>query len=132
VGSDPLKGGLGSWDATEYDTIRLIDVLWFSATGDVTAAFEVEHPTSIYSGIVRLLDLALSSPENVEHKLYLVAPDNREDEVRTQLLRPTFRRVPQLNVRYLPYSELKKNRDAISRFGHGMKSVEAIARVLIP
>src|SRR5581483_11603192 len=41
------------------DTIRLIDVLWLD--GDrVEAAFEVEHTTSIYSGIVRMLDLALA------------------------------------------------------------------------
>ena len=40
------------------EAVRLIDVLWL----DGTAAFEVEHTTSIYSGIVRLLDLALSWP----------------------------------------------------------------------
>jgi hypothetical protein len=38
----------------------LIDVLWVSKeSGKIVAAFEVEHSTSIYSGIVRMLDLAL-------------------------------------------------------------------------
>ena len=39
------------------DVVRLIDVLWLErSSGVVAAAFEVEHTTSIYSGIVRLLD----------------------------------------------------------------------------
>jgi type II restriction enzyme len=42
------------------EVVRLIDVLWLEAgTARVAAAFEVEHATSIYSGIMRLLDLAL-------------------------------------------------------------------------
>lgn len=35
--------------------MRLIDVLWLErGSGRVAGAFEVEHTTSIYSGIVRL------------------------------------------------------------------------------
>lgn len=45
---------------TSAEAIRLIDVIWVErGTGDFLAAFEVEHTTSIYSGIVRMLDLAL-------------------------------------------------------------------------
>src|SRR3546814_3357377 len=39
------------------DAIGLIDVLWLESGGRVAAAFEVENSTSIYSGIVRQLDL---------------------------------------------------------------------------
>lgn len=113
------------------DTIRLIDVLWLTDDGRVAAAFEVEHTTSIYSGIVRLLDLVLGIPEQAAGNLFLVAPDNREQEVREQLLRPLFRRVGDLKVRFLPYSELEKHRDAMARFGQGLKAIEAAARVLI-
>ena len=113
------------------DAIRLIDVLWIEpATGRVAAAFEVEHTTSIYSGIVRLLDLALGAPDHVG-ELFLVAPDDREDDVRSQLRRPAFGSVGSLRVRYLPYSELEANRHAIARFGHGLKPIEAIARLVI-
>lgn len=112
------------------DSIRLIDVLWInSGQARVCAAFEVEHTTSIYSGIVRMLDLALSDMHETEN-LFLVAPDARENEVRMQLRRPAFSRVRDLNVRYLPYGELEKHRDAIARFGTGLKGIEAIARVL--
>lgn len=113
------------------DSIRLIDVLWVNPDGArVTAAFEVEHTTSIYSGIVRMLDLALSSDLHAADGLFLVAPDAREEEVRAQLRRPAFSRVADLQVRFLPYGELEKHRDAIARFGTGMKGIQAISRVL--
>lgn len=112
--------------------VRLIDVLWLDReSSDVTAAFEVEHTTSIHSGIVRLLDLALGGSRPATQGLYLVAPDDREDEVRSQLLRPAFRRVFDLDLRYLPYGELETHREAMGRFGAGLKAIEAIARRLV-
>jgi type II restriction enzyme len=113
-----------------FDAIRLIDVLWLDRqNGGVVAAYEVEHSTSIYSGIVRLLDLALG-PAQALCGLFLVAPDDREGEVRAQLTRPAFSRVADLRVRFLPYSELQQHRDSIARFGTGMKAIEALARTL--
>lgn len=113
------------------DAVRLIDVLWIErGSARVEAAFEVEHTTSIHSGIVRMLDLALGGTGDPLRGLFLVAPDDREDEVRAQLQRPAFRRVADLAVRYLPYSELEKNREAMARFGHGLRPIEAVARVL--
>ena len=108
----------------------MIDVLWVEATtGRVAAAFEVEHTTSIYSGIVRMLDLALGLGQ-ARQSLFLVAPDAREADVREQLKRPAFSRVVDLDVRFIAYGELAKHRDAIARFGQGMKPIEAIARRL--
>lgn len=130
------------------EAVRLIDVLWLEpppkseANADgalpsqrresrVEAAFEVEHTTSIYSGIVRMLDLALGVPEHAGVKMFLVAPDSREADVRAQLARPAFARVADLKVRFLPYSELENNRDSMARFGSGLKAVEAVARTLV-
>ena len=59
-----------------------------------------------------------------------LAPDEREHEVRAQLNRPVFRRVADLHVRYLPYGELARHREAMARFGEGLKAIEAIARSL--
>jgi type II restriction enzyme len=113
------------------DAIRLIDVLWLErGSARVAAGFEVEHTTSIYSGIVRLLDLALGSSGEATRGLFLVAPDDREKDVRSQLQRPAFRQVAGLHVRYLSYGELAKHREAMARFGAGLKAVEAIARRL--
>lgn len=105
--------------AKSADSIRLIDVLWIDRTArTVAAAFEVEHSTSIYSGIVRMLDLALCADDlHLGTAMFLVAPDVREKDVRAQLARPAFSRVADLNLRYLAYGELEKNRDAIARFG---------------
>ena len=122
----PIEQGPGA------DAVRLIDVLWLErGTGTVAGAFEVEHTTSIYSGIVRLLDLALGDLDQPVRGLFLVAPDAREGDVRAQLARPAFSRVADLQVRFLPYGELEKHRGAMARFGAGMKAVEAVARSLV-
>ena len=114
-------------NALAVDTIRLIDVLWFDATSQrIEAAFEVEHTTSIYSGIVRMLDLALGLGDSCV--CVLVAPDEREDEVRRRLTRPAFSRVQDLQLRYLRYSELRDLREAMARFGSGLKAIRAVAR----
>jgi hypothetical protein len=69
--------------------IELIDVLWLWGTNSVVAAFEVERTTSIYSGLLRMSDLATLSP-NLNFPLYIVAPEDRMDKVRRELSRPTF------------------------------------------
>lgn len=113
------------------ESARLIDVLWIDPSSQkVAAAFEVEHTTSIYSGIVRLLDLALGGGEELGQGLFLVAPDARQDDVRQQLMRPAFRRVSELGIRYVPYGELERQREAIARFGSGLKPLQAISRAL--
>ena len=51
-----------------------IDVL--RLVGEIIAAFEVEHTRLIYSGIVRMLDLALDCQASALHSFFLVAPTN--------------------------------------------------------
>ncbi len=65
-----------------------------------------------------------------ENQGVLVAPDEREDEVRKQLARAFLRPVTELNVRYLPYGELERNKEAMARFGTGVKIIDAIAKKL--
>ncbi|HET6935505.1 MAG TPA: type II restriction endonuclease [Candidatus Angelobacter sp.] len=121
----PSVGGNGG-----ADSVRLIDVLWLSkGTDQVAAAFEVEHTTSIYSGILRLLDLGTGIAQAGDLRLFLVAPDARENDVRDQLLRPAFRNRA-LQLKFLPYGALEENRVSMARFGTGIKPVEAIARIL--
>jgi type II restriction enzyme len=113
------------------ESVRLIDVVWLDRDGHrVAAAFEVEHSTSIYSGIVRMLDLVLGSAVASETILFLVAPDDRREEVAQQLRRPAFSRVAELGIRYLPYGELRANRAAIERFGAGLKPLIEISKAL--
>ena len=113
------------------ESVRLIDVIWLERESRrYAAAFEVEHSTSIHSGIVRMLDLALGSPLGSGCVLFLVAPDGRRDEVAQQLHRPAFMRVAELGIRYLPYSELRQHREPMSRFGSGLKPLLGISQLL--
>lgn len=122
-----LPGASGSG----AEAVRLIDVVWVDrTTGNVSAAFEVEHSTSIYSGIVRMLDLALGTTIGAESTLFLVAPDSRREDVQQQLRRPAFSRVSELGIRYLPYSQLDQHREAVARFGHGLKPMLEISQLL--
>jgi len=69
-------------------TIELIDVLWLKGNS-IVAAFEVECTTSVYSGLLRMSDLLALQP-NLEINLFLVAPDERREKVKQEILRPTF------------------------------------------
>ena len=77
-----------------------------------------------------MLDLALGAPDHLDSYYFLVAPDNRVQDVRAQFLRPAFSRVQELKLRYLPYGELSQHREAIARFGSGLKGIEAISKTL--
>ena len=113
------------------EAVRLIDIIWIdTAGGQAIAAFEVEHSTSIYSGIVRMLDLAMGGTAAPPEGLFLVAPDGREKDVRAQLVRPAFGSIGHLNLRYIPYSELRNHREAIARFGTGMKAIHTLSKAL--
>jgi predicted RNA-binding protein len=77
-----------SYDQATLKTIEQIDVLWLRRRS-IIRAFEVEHTTSIYSGILRMADLLALQP-NMDIKLHLVAPANRRDKVFEELQRPVF------------------------------------------
>ena len=62
--------------------------------------------------------------------MFVVAPDEREQDVRDQLHRPAFRNAANLKLKFLPYGLLRDHREAIARFGTGMKGIEAIARAI--
>jgi hypothetical protein len=101
-------------------TIELIDVLWLKNNA-IIAAFEVEDTTSVYSGLLRMSDLLALQP-NLDISLYLVAPDDRQDKVRQEMLRPTFnlREKPLGRVcGYISYSRLEEKLEGIARLGLG-------------
>lgn len=114
-------------DADTLATIKLIDVLWFQkGTNSIVAAFEVEKSTSIYSGILRLIDLSctIASRDGV---FYLIAPDNREKDVRLQLLRPSIRR-SDVKIKYILFSDLRHNCEALCKLGDSHLIMEKIAK----
>ena len=72
-------------------TIKNIDVLWIKNdfVANIVRAFEVEHTTSVISGILRMADLVSILP-NISIKLYIVADGNRRDKVYSEIRRPAF------------------------------------------
>lgn len=77
-----------NYDETTLKTIEQIDVLWLRGRA-IVRAFEVEHTTSIYSGILRMADLLALQP-NMDIKLHIVAPESRKEKVFREILRPVF------------------------------------------
>jgi type II restriction enzyme len=118
-------------DSIHARVIQTIDELWLDpATQRIVAAFEVEHTTSISLGMVRLLTLRFGLEPHHLQALFIVAPDHRENEVRKQLSCPAFRMQGIPKVLYLPYGELRRNRDAIASSGLGLRALQAVARDL--
>lgn len=100
-----------------HSTAELIDVLWlYKGSAKIACAFEVEKSTSIYSGILRLTDMALSLPGKEDH-LYLVAPATREKEIIDQLKRPMFQRPDEFSIGYILFEELDKHFESLCKLG---------------
>jgi hypothetical protein len=115
-------------DSESQRIIELIDVLWLRGTNRVVAAFEVERTTSIYSGLLRMSDLAALSP-NLNFPLYIVAPKSRMDKVRRELSRPTFQYL-ELHKRcgFFSDNDLIEEADSIMRWASDPSAIERLAQ----
>lgn len=99
-----------NYDDTTLRTIEQIDVLWLKGRA-IARAFEVEHTTSIYSGILRMADLLALQP-NMDIRLHIVAPASRREKVFQEIRRPVFsllERGPLYeNCTFLAYDSLRE------------------------
>ena len=77
-----------NYDDTTLRTVEQIDVLWLRGRS-IVRAFEVEHTTSVYSGILRMADLLALQP-NMNIKLHIVAPAVKREKVFQEIRRPVF------------------------------------------
>ena len=114
--------------AEVMQTVGLIDVLWLNAEGTkIVCAFEIEKSTSIYSGMLRMKDLARSLPTSGCH-FYLVAPQKRKQEVMAQMSRPALQDTTQeFPLGYIAFELLKEHCDALCRFGDDLGIMKKIA-----
>ena len=91
-------------------SIENIDVVWKFGPYSIKSAFEIEHSTSVYSGILRLSDLRAEAP-NSNYPLFIVAAENRKRKVFDELKRPTFSgpclRLNEV-IRFLGYEKLRE------------------------
>lgn len=68
-----------------------IDVIWVAAgRNDIEGLFEVEHTTSVYSGLLRFNDILLTDPK--VSRFSIVSNETRRAVFARQLYRPTFRK----------------------------------------
>ena len=91
-------------------SIENIDVVWKFGPYSIKSAFEIEHSTSVYSGILRLSDLRAEAP-NSNYPLFIVASESRKRKVFDELKRPTFSgpclRLNEV-IRFLGYEKLRE------------------------
>lgn len=118
------------WSSEVMETVSLIDVIWLKpGTEQIVCAFEVEKSTSIYSGILRLEDLAHSITD-CSCNFYLVAPAHREKEVMAQMARPTFRHgLNNVSLTYISFDDLCRECDALCKYGEDHSILKKIARL---
>ena len=84
-----------------------VDVLWLErGSSRLGALFEVEHSTTIYSGLLRLNDVRLVAP-NMEPTFSIVADDERRSDFLRQVNRPTFQRSGLSDIcRFMKYEDI--------------------------
>ncbi len=114
------------------DTIKHIDVLWLSSDNQIDAAFEIEYSTSIYSGLLRMVDLVTLSP-NLNINLYIVVPESRVKQVKKELSRPAFNNKSlelHQKCRWIVIEELVQELEGMMKYGSGAKTINKIAHSL--
>jgi hypothetical protein len=77
-----------NYDDVTLNTIEQIDVIWLRGRS-IVRAFEVEHTTAVYSGLLRMADLLALQP-NMDIRLHIVAPEERREKVFREMHRPVF------------------------------------------
>lgn len=87
------------------EVAQYIDVIWFKAgTASPVKFFEVEHSTSIYSGLLRINDIAIDYPVP---EAVIVAAEERRSRFERQVERRTFNYSGLAEVcRFLTYEEV--------------------------
>jgi hypothetical protein len=104
-----------NFDDITNGIVENIDVIWLSEENAIVAAFEVEHTSAVYSGLLRMSDLLTMQP-NIDIRLYLVGPDDRYRKFVKEVPRPTFayRKKPLYKMcGFLPYSKLCQRLDSL-------------------
>ena len=86
--SGKTRETLPTLGANVDDILQNVDVVWLDGSLPVSL-FEVEHTTSVYSGLLRLCDVMLSSARIRDFRI--VAGKMREKKFYQEVNRPTFR-----------------------------------------
>jgi hypothetical protein len=86
-----LRGSIPSGFEQVRGVLSEIDVIWIARGGEaIEGLFEVEHTTTVYSGLLRFNDIHLTDPK--VSRFSIVSNDRRRGLFARQLFRPTFRK----------------------------------------
>lgn len=94
-------------------TIEQIDVICLKRRA-IVRAFEVEHTTAVYSGILRMADLLALQP-NMDINLHIVAPGARREKVFQEIQRPVFSPGPRTFIGVLHVNNVRQRGTTRSR-----------------
>jgi hypothetical protein len=87
----PLRGCVPSGFEQVRGVLSEIDVVWVARGGEaIEGLFEVEHSTTVYSGLLRFNDIHLVDPK--VSRFSIVSNDSRRGLFARQLFRPTFKK----------------------------------------
>jgi hypothetical protein len=87
---------------------KRVDVLFFDNKRNVlTHAFEVENTPIIYSGLLRLNDIAESYPIG-EVQFIVVSDDSNSEKFDSELVRPSFSLLRENNCRFVSYEQVEE------------------------
>lgn len=116
-----IDGSLPQFRQDLAYAVRRIDVLWLR-DDEVTAAFEVESTTAVYSGLLRMSDLLALQP-NINISLFIVAEERRRKDVIREIGRPTFKKALKKplaqSCRYISFEKLEERASPILTMGLG-------------
>lgn len=87
----PLRDSVPGGFEDAFHVLSEIDVIWVApGRNDIEGLFEVEHTTSVYSGLLRFNDILLTDPK--VSRFSIVSNETRRAVFARQLYRPTFRK----------------------------------------
>jgi hypothetical protein len=86
-----LRESIPSGFEPVHGILSEIDVIWIARGGEtIEGLFEVEHSTTVYSGLLRFNDVLLTDPK--VSRFSIVSNETRRALFTRQLFRPTFRK----------------------------------------
>lgn len=99
-----IKNQYPIYDKNIINIISEIDVIWFQTTKPISF-FEVEHSTTIYSGLLRFNDVLLTVPD--VDNFNIVAENEKEAKFSREIQRPTFKQNKLIDkVTFLDYGNI--------------------------
>lgn len=106
---------------TTRTVMRNIDVIWFRrGTGHPVRFFEIEHSTSVYSGLLRFNDVMIDFP--IPEAFVVGEDDKTQRKFQREIARRTFGHSGLMDVtRFLSYADVRRIWDQYRTIGGGSR-----------